>query len=669
MAVTKKGDKPADDNQYEDEWEPESNNSENGELDPTTAALKEAIRLEQLAREQEEEEAAIQEEEPVEAPAQTFKPNTFNQSTDTVSEKQAEPAKEKPMSNLFSASIQSSVTEDLEKFKENLEGFAKQYSGAAGLTTSVEIIASATAACPVVAITGRLETGATNTFCLLLEKGAKPLPTKTYNDKTESYEVPLTLNHAWNDTLRNIIAEQLAFKGVQKTNIMDYMIVENRLDLASQRNAGIIAITALLRLANEGNNLGAINLAELVKAGKELRNIISIAPGMTDTDILGKEISSDVTSIISAVDKKVNENNDSIPDLNQGEGSTQILKTNAILDALFIEPTLVGEAYSMTRTLACLKPAIIATNIEGLSENSTSIAEDTKSILTSILALVPFAEKDQWKQIVDRHVSGSGKAPVGVIGMYHNCDPSNPTPPGEIKVAETDSRANSKLASPLGVVRDYFEGGMPVLGFDVVEGSRMASAARLLVESAGSDADAEIARGKVVRHIDAMGNGSFSKVWGTKPFIVPMSIVVDGVVQNTDGTTANTSSFDNFQAMSACNGNVEALKSVLVTGGDDNFTPRFIAKRLELINSLAPTTVKAYGTRYYFTREFVEAMDKYLSASNVRVRYDGIAQMFDNRLSGGFDASSFRDSYSAASAGTQSYQPSNSGGFGGFSYK
>lgn len=673
MALTKRGDNApqVDELQDDETWEIKPEVKSERSSEESTNALREAFAKAGISEPNDiaNKPAQVVEQEVPASKPETVQPQAkinLNNSVEST-EQDVTFSGNKQMTNFLNASIQASTTEDIEKFVENLTSVVKQLSPAAGITGSVNLIDHPSAACKVIAITGRTEQGKFRTYSLLLEKGAKPLPTKTFGQGADSHDVPLTLNHAWTESMHTIINNFLATSGVTGNLLVDYMIVDNRFDLTAARVAGIIGITAMLRIGNDVNNLGSINLSELVKEGKELRNVISIAPGMTDTNILGQEVASDVVSIINAVDSKVNDNNNKMPDLNAGEGQRQLLKTNAILDALIVEPELTGSAHGITQTSAIIKPALFATNIEGISEASTEIAEDTKSVLLAVAGLIPFAEKDQYKQIINQHVRGSGKASVGVIGMYHNCDPANSTPPGEIKVAETDARANAKLSSPLSVARDYFVQGMPVIGIDVIEGSRMASAARLLVQAAGSDERAIIARRKVMEHIDNLGNGGFSQAWGTKPFITALSTLVDGVIDTGDGNTASSQSFDNWQAMAVCGGNAEQLKRVLVNGGEDTMTPRFIANRIEQISAVASFTVKAYGTRYFFTREFVEAFIAYLRSSNVDIKYDGIAPMYDNTLSGGFNAESFNTAFGGGFSNHNNFS-GGSGSSYGFKY-
>lgn len=641
-----------------DGWKPEEDDSivaQSGEID-RTASLREQFKEIGLTGPEQETEnnntSTKSESEEVIAPktSKQTKTNFFDHK-----------GKQRMKNNAFKASISINKEEDVKTLLENIQAAVDEYGPAAELECSVDFLSANPLACSTVIITGKSINGKYRSFLLFLEKGIGTFKPFKYTENHDSYEVPPTLNHAYDDHMKKAVQDKLKARGIEKTTIIDYLIVDNRIDLKSIDNAGILTVTALLRIGSDATGLGAISLKELVKEGYELRNSISIAPGMTDTDILGKEVASDFTSIISAYEKGDTDSRDKQHSINADDGVKQIIKTNAILDAIIVDPELTGEDRSLNRTEAILKPMIVATNIEGISQNQSELNEDTKTILTSLFSMTPFLEKDNWMQIVDRHVSGSGKASIGVVGMYHNSDPAQAVVPGEIKVAETDSRANEKLASPLQVARDYFVEGMPILGFDVVNGSRSASAARLLVEATKPGDVGKLAKAQVLQHIDDMGDGTFSANWKDKDFIVPLSILVDGVIENSDGSTASTSSFDNFQAMKACNGNVEALMSILIgQDGEYNFSPKFLAKRIEMMNSLGALTVKAYGTRYYFTPEFTAAMDKYLHDSGVIIRYDGISTINNTRLSGGINVSGFSKSFKSEASSRYGYRDNQS---------
>lgn len=602
---------------------------------------------------------------PVETSNEVFD-NTTEQSAEQPTFRKQETKK---MNASFNVSIKSSTTEDLQKFVENTSAAAKSFSGPAGLqSVSVELITNPTLICPVVAVIGKGNEGEYRASVLLIEKCAKPIPVETKTSGDRTIEIRRVISHGFDDAMRAAITAQLSGKGITEISYQrSHAVVDSKHDLSDEGCASIYAATAVLSIANAVNGTGSLSLSDVVKDNKELRNHIQIAPGMTDYNILGQPVASDFSSVVTINDKKVlNNNNAPLASLNGGQSVNQVLKLNAIMDVLVTRPKLQERPNSMSKTVTRFKPLIIATNIEGISASSTSIYEDTKSILLALASLSPFADSGNWKQIANRSARGSGKASVGVVGMYHNCDPNQQNKFAEIKVAETQDRATDKVVGPLDVIDDYFEQDMPVIGFDAVSGSRISWAMQAFVDAA--TADSKMARSaankQILEAIDSQGKGGFSDVWGDRPIVKRLAIVHSGIVTTPDGKEVSLASFDNFQAMAACKGDVEMLKRILVNGGDVALTAENLHERLSFTQQLHNVELKSYANRLYFDPEFFDTYIQYLKASEIDVKYEGISSIQDNGLSGGFDTAGFNKFGGGFSAANQFSGNSGNGGFG-----
>lgn len=472
----------------------------------------------------------------------------------------------------------------------------------------------------------------------LLEKTMVPVTNKTkpVGNTGRTIELDLPCSKFYSPRMRAVTEElltrQLINRGIAEMPLfwVDSTVVPKDTQLTNEEAMAPFfyhAMSEIYAIISVNNHKPSIGMTGAMLKSNDIALVsrFEITPGATDCSTIGQVMAKDfaITTVATSANKM------RTADIIHGNGDDQYLTAVKGFVDFRRRPQNHGYAQGF---VTGYNPVIVLTEITTLGKSVRNL-DSLMSMLLALPSVMPLLDGDsmRWTTIFEPFIGDSRKTSLGALSLEHNPEPRSGIPfmPKITEIVSNNGVYDPNRMTTQEFVRIYVDPA-PIVAMDILQGGPLERIQAILMAAFPGTQEEAI----IINELNAFSGGIFGSIWnGGKNILASQSTIIHAGTYTDETGMRDIRSIDYLSVLDRCNGDPAIIDKFAYgflpgTGSEEMLD----SKRRELKTMVANLIITGLYTRIFINPEFIQAIDKMLTALGLQYNVEGLVDQLNTGM-------------------------------------